>query len=213
MADLSALRREYEARGLDEKDVASDPIAQFDAWFGEAHAAGVREPNAMTLATLQPDGAPGARVVLLKGFDERGFLFYTNYASAKASAIEHDARVALVFLWLPLERQVRVAGRAERTSPEESAAYFRTRPRGAQLGAWASAQSTAVQSRAALEASLAELEAEYEGGREVPLPPFWGGYRVLPTSVEFWQGRPSRLHDRIRYVKEGPAWRIERLAP
>jgi pyridoxamine 5'-phosphate oxidase len=166
----------------------------------------------MTLATCAPDGAPTARVVLLKGLDARGLVFFTNYASHKAVDIAHDPRVALTFVWLELERQVRVTGTAVRVTPQESAAYFATRPRSSQLGAWASHQSEVVADRAALEAQLAAVEARYEG-TEVPVPEHWGGYRVAPLTMEFWQGRRNRLHDRLRYSTTAGTWRIERLSP
>jgi pyridoxamine 5'-phosphate oxidase len=210
---VARLRKEYTRAGLKEAVASSDPVAQFRRWFDEALAAGLHEPNAMTLASATPDGRPSARVVLLKGFDERGFVFYTNYEGRKSGELEANPRCALVFYWGELERQVRVEGRASRVPEEESDQYFGSRPRGSRLGAWASEQSRPVESRDALEERLRGLEAEYEG-REVPRPPFWGGYRVEPEIIEFWQGRENRLHDRLVYRRsEGGGWRRERLQP
>ena len=212
MTDLASLRRSYARASLGEGDVAADPIAQFLAWFDDARAAELREPNAMTLATATPDGAPSARIVLLKGVDERGFVFYTDYRSRKGDELAANPRAALVFHWAELERQVRVTGTVARVSREESEAYYRTRPVGSRIGAWASHQSRPIAGRAELEAREAELARRYADG-DVPLPPHWGGYRVAPETVEFWQGRPSRLHDRLRYVREDGGWRVERLSP
>jgi pyridoxamine 5'-phosphate oxidase len=210
---VARLRKEYTRAGLRESDADANPIEQFRGWFDEAIAANLHEPNAMTLATAAPDGRPSARVVLLKGFDERGFVFYTSYEGRKAKELEINPYCALVFYWGELERQVRVEGRVERIPDEESDAYFEGRPRGGQLGAWASEQSRPIKSRDALEERLRELEAEYEG-REVPRPPFWGGYRVEPEVIEFWQGRENRLHDRLVYRRsEGDGWERERLQP
>ena len=212
MDHVARLREEYTRAGLRESDADPDPIEQFRGWFGEALAADLHEPNAMTLATATPEGRPSARVVLLRGFDERGFVFYTNYEGRKARELEINPYCALVFYWGELERQVRIEGRASRVPDEESDAYFEGRPRGSQLGAWASEQSRPVRDRGALEARLRELEAGYEG-REVPRPPFWGGYRVEPETIEFWQGRENRLHDRLRYRRSDGLWRRERLQP
>jgi pyridoxamine 5'-phosphate oxidase len=210
---IPRLRKEYRMAGLDRAGLDPDPVAQFGRWFSEAVAAGLPEPNAMTLATASADGRPSARIVLLKGFDASGFVFYTSYASRKGGELAANPWAALVFHWAPLERQVRVEGRVERTSREESEAYFRSRPLGSRLGAVASAQSRPIPSREVLEERVAELEARY--GEEVPLPDWWGGYRVRPEALEFWQGRPDRLHDRFRYTRPGPgaAWTIERLSP
>jgi pyridoxamine 5'-phosphate oxidase len=210
---VARLRKEYTRAGLKEPDTHPNPIEQFRTWFDEALAANLHEPNAMTLATSTPHGRPSVRVVLLKGFDERGFVFYTNYEGRKGEELEANPYCALLFYWGELERQVRVEGRVGRLPDEESDAYFAGRPRGSQLGAWASEQSQPVKDRGALEERLRELEAEYEG-REVPRPPFWGGYRVEPEVIEFWQGRENRLHDRLRYRRSGNGgWRRERLQP
>jgi pyridoxamine 5'-phosphate oxidase len=212
MDHLARLRKEYTSAGLTESAADPDPIAQFRRWFDTALAADLHEPNAMTLATATPEGRPSARIVLLKGFDERGFVFYTSYEGRKSEEIEASPRCALVFYWGELERQVRVEGGVSRIPEEESDEYFGSRPRGSQLGAWASEQSRPVEGRDALEERLRNLEAEYEG-REVLRPPFWGGYRVEPEVIEFWQGRENRLHDRLVYRRSGGSWRRERLQP
>jgi pyridoxamine 5'-phosphate oxidase len=209
---VADLRKEYTRAGLSESDVDPDPVEQFRRWFDEALEADLHEPNAMTVATATPDGRPSARVVLLKGFDERGFVFYTNYEGRKGRELEKNPRAALLFYWGELERQVRIEGTVSRTSEGESDAYYASRPRGSRLGAWASEQSRAVEGREVLEGRVRDLDAEYEG-REVPRPAFWGGYRVEPEAVEFWQGRESRLHDRISYRRGDGGWEIERLQP
>lgn len=210
MADL---RREYTRSGLSESDAAADPIDQFRRWFDEALAADLHEPNAMTLATATPDGKPSARIVLLKGFDGRGFVFYTNYEGRKARELEQNSNCSLTFYWGELERQIRVEGRAVRVPEAESDAYFDSRPRGSRLGAWASEQSRPVESREKLEDRLKGLEEEYEKV-EIPRPPFWGGYRVEPEKMEFWQGRENRLHDRLLYSSSGAGeWETQRLQP
>ena len=209
---IADLRQNYTLRRLEPRDLNADPIEQFRTWLDEAMSAPLREPNAMTLATVDEKGQPSARVVLLKGLDERGFVFYSNYESRKAGEIEGNAQVALVFNWLGLERQVRIQGEVSKVPRNESLAYFKSRPHASQLGAWASHQSRVIEGREVLEDRLAELQSEYKEG-EVPLPEFWGGYVVEPHAVEFWQGRPSRLHDRFLYTREGERWRLERLSP
>ena len=207
------LRKEYMQRGLDEGDPDADPIRQFQAWFDAARAASPYEPNAMALATVGADGRPSVRMVLLKGLDERGFVFYTNYESRKGSELEDTPWAALDFFWPAMERQVRVEGRVERASAEESDAYFHSRPVGSQLGAIASRQSEIITGRELLEQRAAELSARYQG-QEIPRPEYWGGYRVVPDFIEFWQGRANRLHDRLRYrLSADGSWRIERLSP
>jgi len=198
--------------GLDEKDAGSDPMALFGRWFQEASRAGILLPESMALGTATPHGIPSVRLVLLKRFDEAGFVFYTNYESRKGAELDANPHATLVSHWAILQRQVRVEGVAERVPHEESVAYFRTRPRGSQIGAWASAQSRTLQGREELEERVKSYEKEFRG-RDIPLPPFWGGYRLKPDSVEFWQGRANRLHDRIKFVREGSGWRRIRLYP
>jgi len=210
--DTAHLREEYRQARLSESDVAEDPLAQFRKWFAEAQMARVHEPNAMALATATADGSPNVRMVLLKEATPAGFVFFTDYRSAKAEELAANARAALCFWWGPLERQVRIPGSVTRVSAAESAAYFVQRPRGSRLGAWASAQSSVIADRVALERRHMELDATYPG-EDVPAPPHWGGFRLTPLSYEFWQGRESRLHDRIRYVPADDGWRIERLSP
>lgn len=199
-------------KGLDELTAADDPIRLFTRWFDDAKRAGIFLPDAMTLATATPDGVPSARMMLLKGVDERGFVFYTNYESRKAGDLAANPPGALVVHWAILERQVRVEGRVERLSEAESAAYFRTRARGSQIGAWASRQSAPLSSRAELERRFEDADRRYAHD-EVPLPPFWGGYRLRPERIEFWQGRLNRLHDRLQYDRDGDRWRVTRLYP
>jgi pyridoxamine 5'-phosphate oxidase len=209
---LADLRKEYSLAGLTEKDAARDPYRQFEKWFQEAEAAKVHEPNAAVLATAAKDGRPSARMVLLKGVDGRGFVFYTNYESRKGRELEANPRAAYLFPWVALERQVIVEGSVSKVAREESEAYFHSRPRASQLAAWASNQSSIIAGRGALEDSMKAVEKKYSGA-EAPLPPFWGGFRIVPESVEFWQGRRSRLHDRLRYRRDGTTWILERLAP
>ena len=210
---IADLRKEYTFQGLSETDAKGNPFEQFKIWFDQALAAKLPEPNAMTIATATLDGKPSARMVLLKDYDERGFVFYTNYNSHKGKQLEENPWGAIVFWWAELERQVRVEGRVEKVSDAESQEYFHSRPIGSQLGAWVSEQSQVIESREVLEQRLQQLKEKYEN-QEVPRPPHWGGFRVIPDAIEFWQGRPSRLHDRLLYRRgEDGSWTIQRLAP
>ena len=211
--DPSALRRSYERGALVESEVAADPYAQFGRWLADAVAAEVPEPNAMVLATADADGVVSARTVLLKGLDSRGFAFYTNLQSRKGRDLAANPNASLVFPWHPMERQVVVTGRAERVGQDEVTAYFGSRPYGSRIGAWASPQTQVVSSREELDARYAETAARFPEGTPVPVPPHWGGFRVVPTAVDFWAGRPSRLHDRLRYRRAGDGWEVVRLAP
>ncbi|NEP56162.1 MAG: pyridoxamine 5'-phosphate oxidase [Symploca sp. SIO2G7] len=210
---VADLRRDYTYEVLSEANTNSNPFEQFHTWFNQALAAGLPEPNAMTIATASPNGKPSARIVLLKDYDERGFVFYTNYKSHKGQQLLENPWGALVFWWAQLERQVRIEGRVEKVAPSESDAYFKSRPQASQLAAWASEQSQVIENRQAIEQRLQQLQEEYEGS-EVTRPPHWGGFRVIPVEIEFWQGRPSRLHDRLLYrLTEEGSWGIQRLSP
>lgn len=211
-ASIADLRKEYTLNGLDQTDVLPDPYAQFQQWFNAALAAGVHEPNAMHLATISPEGRPEGRIVLIKGIDAPGFSFYTNYQSRKAASIAINPVASLTFFWPELERQVRIEGTVKKVSEAESDTYFNSRPRGSQLGAWVSHQSEVIAGRDVLEAEQNRLEAQFDG-QPIPRPPHWGGFRLFPDQIEFWQGRPSRLHDRIRYRLVAGKWLIERVSP
>ncbi|MBM9505152.1 pyridoxamine 5'-phosphate oxidase [Actinacidiphila acididurans] len=216
--DPAAMRRQYRAAGLTEADLAADPYEQFARWFADAvRATGsglITEPNAMVVSTADAEGVPSSRTVLLKGYDPRGFVFFSNFTSRKGRELTVNPRASLLFPWHPIARQVVVGGTVERVSAEETAAYFNSRPHGSRITAWASAQSTVVTSRESLEQRYAELAARWPEGTEVPVPPHWGGFRVVARTVEFWQGRENRLHDRLRYARSGESgWAVERLAP
>ena len=210
--NLADIRRDYSGQELSEASVAADPFVQFGNWFDEYIASSPLEPSAMTISSVASDGTPSSRVVLLKGFDDRGFVFFTNYESKKARDILNDPRVAMHFFWPELERQIEIAGIAEKVSREESETYFASRPFDSKLGAWASKQSSELASRGELAHRFADAKSRFESG-EVPCPEFWGGFRVRPTLFEFWQGRPNRLHDRIRYEQTDGVWKITRLYP
>lgn len=210
--DPAELRADGMAQGLDLPDLNLDPIAQFESWYQQTINSKLPEPNALSLATVDTDGQPSLRTVLLKLYDADGFVFFTNYHSRKARQIDANDRVALLFPWVALARQVKILGRATRIPTAQSLQYFATRPRGSQIGAWSSPQSEVITSRSLLEQQVAQMKRRFADG-EVPLPDFWGGYRVVPDSIEFWQGRDSRLHDRFRYTRDNDGWRIERLAP
>ncbi|HEY2712246.1 MAG TPA: pyridoxamine 5'-phosphate oxidase [Chthoniobacterales bacterium] len=212
--DLIGLRREYETSGLRRAEMHSDPIEQFATWFSTAINSALPDANAMSLATATPEGRPSVRIVLLKAFDQRGFVFFTNYKSGKGRDLDTNPQAALAFYWVQLERQVRIGGRVEKTSREESQGYFHSRPRGSQLGAWVSHQSEVIDARRILEARLAEMTERFAGTEVIELPPHWGGYRVVPETMEFWQGRANRLHDRFLYMRQTDgSWSLDRLAP
>jgi pyridoxamine 5'-phosphate oxidase len=212
MTKISDLRKNYTQAGLLETDIVANPFEQFRLWFDQAVAADILEPNAMTIATVTSEGKPSARIVLLKDFDDRGFVFYTNYNSQKGTELQNCPYAALVFLWGDLERQVRIEGKVELVSESEAIGYFHSRPASSQLGAWASDQSTVIEDRSILEQKLQQLATEYQD-KVIPKPPHWGGVRIIPQEIEFWQGRPSRLHDRLRYQLVAGKWQIDRLAP
>ena len=210
--DISDMRREFESSGLDRTDLDDNPVQQFAQWFQAARDADILEPNAMSLATATADGQPSLRTVLLKYFDESGFVFFTNYGSNKARELDSNPQAALLFPWIGLNRQIIVQGQVEKVSKTESLRYFSSRPRGSQIGAWVSEQSKVITSRGLLEQKVEEMKRKFREG-SIPLPSFWGGYRVVPSRIEFWQGRPSRLHDRFEYVRQSDSWEINRLQP
>lgn len=215
LAELARRRADYESAGLDVADVVADPVEQWRRWYTQAAEAGCVEPNAFVLGTVDADGYPQTRYLLARGADSAGFVFFTNYESAKSSELAEHPQASMLFTWLQLHRQLRVVGSVERASDDESDAYFASRPRSSQIGAWASPQSQRLTDRAELEARVARFEATFAGVDEVPRPVFWGGWRLVPVMIELWQGRPSRLHDRVRYTRPSPAadWSIARLAP
>jgi pyridoxamine 5'-phosphate oxidase len=210
---IADLRKEYARESLTERDVDPDPIRQFMRWFDQARAAELLEPNAMALATATPEGHPSVRMVLLKAVDDRGFVFFTDYRSRKGRELEANPHASLAFWWDALQRQVRVEGTVSRVSVDESLSYFKSRPHGSKVGAWASMQSAVLNARDALEREVIRLMEKFPEGTEVPLPHHWGGYRIVPHAIEFWQGRVSRLHDRIRYHRDGDTWKLGRLSP
>ncbi|CAN5312889.1 pyridoxamine 5'-phosphate oxidase [soil metagenome] len=210
--NIASIRRDYKSQSLEESDVAQDAIVQFERWWRDAVNAQIDEVNAMTLATASAAGKPSARIVLLKGFTEKGFTFFTNYQSHKGSELHENPDATLVFFWKELERQIRISGIVEKISAEESDDYFNSRPEGSKLGAWISAQSTVISSRLELEEKQIQLTEEFRG-KEIHRPPHWGGYNLAPAEIEFWQGRTSRLHDRIQYIKRADEWLIQRLSP
>lgn len=213
MMNIDELRQKYMEHGLSQSELNADPLKQFETWYEQVISSGIYEPGAMTLATVDEDGQPWQRIVLLKLFDEKGFVFFTNYESRKAKQIENNPHVSLSFPWHPFARQVKITGIAEKVTAAESLSYFATRPRGSQIGAWASQQSQMINSRSILETMVDSMKKKF-ADKEVPLPPFWGGYRVIPSTYEFWQGRESRLHDRFIYRKgDDSGWHPERLAP
>jgi pyridoxamine 5'-phosphate oxidase len=212
MQNISGIRKDYKMQTLSEADVAAAPLMQFSKWWDDAVKSEIEEVNAMTLATADKNGIPSARIVLLKEFSEKGFVFFTNYESHKGRELEKNPNACLVFFWKELERQVRITGQVKKISASESDEYFNSRPAGSRIGAWASPQSNVIDSRKLIEEKLSEYEHKFSGG-DIPRPPHWGGYAVIPVIVEFWQGRPNRLHDRIRYTLAGSSWKIERLAP
>lgn len=209
---IAHLRKNYQLMGLDENSIKTDPMEQFSQWFNAALESEITEPNAMILSTVSPEGSPSSRTVLLKGLEADGFIFFTNYESEKGRHIGNNDNVAILFLWLDLERQVRITGRAEKLPTPASETYFKSRPVDSQIGAWASSQSEVVPGREYLEKKFESMKQRFSDG-EIPLPPFWGGYKVVPSKMEFWQGRPNRLHDRILYTRSGNGWKIERLSP
>jgi pyridoxamine 5'-phosphate oxidase len=210
--DLSDFRKEYSGTGLEREDLKADPIDQFSVWFSQATELGLHEPNAMTLATVDADGMPFQRTVLLKQVDASGFVFFSNYRSRKGRQLEGNPQASILFPWVVLERQVTIQGHVEKISTDESEKYFHTRPRESQIGAWVSHQSQVIPSREFLIQKLGELESQFSG-KEIPLPPYWGGYRVKPVTIEFWQGGPARLHDRFFYRLENGCWQLDRLSP